>query len=78
MNQLQNITDNLDGYTMVEPERQEEFQKIYFWKQDEQNILFPFIYKKLNKDVFLQKCILMIKKNEIIEIKDEEKVLVSL
>lgn len=67
MNQTENITNNCDGYTQVSEEDCESYKKIYFYVEKENKILFPFIYKNLNNSIMLQKCIIMLKKNEFIE-----------
>lgn len=77
MNQLENITSNCDGYTQLSPEDVENYKKIYFYKEKEGEILFPFIYKKLFDGIMPQSCIIMIKKNEIIKEENEIKTVIS-
>jgi len=77
MNQIENLTDNCDGYTQVSPDDLEQFKNIYFYKEKDGEILFPFIYKSLNEGILPSKCIIMIKKNEIIKKENEIKELIS-
>lgn len=77
MNQLENITNHCDGYTQVSPEDVENYKQLYFYKEKEGELLFPFVYKKLFNGIMPQNCIIMIKKNELIQVSEENKTIIS-
>lgn len=78
MTQLENITNNCDGYSQIDPEKLDSFKQDYFYIKKEEEYLFPFIYKHLNKGILPYKCIILIKKNELIQVQDSEKTLYHL
>lgn len=77
MNQLENITNHCDGYTQVSPEDVENYKQLYFYKEKEGEILFPFVYKQIRSGILPEKCIIMIKKNELIQVVDGIKTIIS-
>ena len=77
--QFVNITSLCDGYAQVPDENIEDYKSVYFYVNRDEKILFPFIYNETySVNGFVEKVIINIKKNELIEIKEGKKITSSL
>jgi len=76
--QFINITSLCDGYTQVDSEKIEEYKDIYYHVLRDEQVLFPFIYKKTYIiEGYPEKTIINIRKNEYIIEKEGVKTISS-
>jgi hypothetical protein len=73
--QLENITKMCDGYSEVSDEG---YKDTFFYVEKDGKTLYPFIYFVTNRiEEIIEKCIILIKKNEYIKLQEDKKVTYS-